>query len=179
MRPLYKAEVLCYLFSYLFSYLTSFLHRLAVDTHVPDWSRVVTDGGRRQRTPASNIVPSSDDIRERLSETENSSIRKEVASPRIWESNEAKVCCCRRFHLAYALTIFRESNYYVSQGRAIRRIVVLYDSIENLITENDRRCDEGDDDVTPESSDLHLPPGRCSWPQLTQAESFAAGIHSP
>lgn len=44
----------------------------------------------------------------------------------------------------------RESNYYMSKGRAVRRIVALFDSIEDLICENDRRCDlDGEDeDVT-------------------------------
>jgi hypothetical protein len=36
----------------------------------------------------------------------------------------------------------------MSQGRAIRRIVTLYDSIEDLICENDRRCETDNDDVT-------------------------------
>ncbi|KAG1797399.1 uncharacterized protein HD556DRAFT_1233541 [Suillus plorans] len=40
----------------------------------------------------------------------------------------------------------RETNYFISQGRAIRRIVTLFDSIEDLITENDRRYDIADDD---------------------------------
>ncbi|KAG1790438.1 uncharacterized protein HD556DRAFT_1242329 [Suillus plorans] len=44
----------------------------------------------------------------------------------------------------------RETNYYMSKGRAIRRIVTLYDTIEDLISENDRRCDSNDDKVTPE-----------------------------
>lgn len=48
----------------------------------------------------------------------------------------------------------------MSQGRAIRRMVTLYDSIEDLINENDRRCDiegDDDDDVTFESAfHLHL-----------------------
>ncbi|KAG1723737.1 hypothetical protein EDD22DRAFT_961925 [Suillus occidentalis] len=40
----------------------------------------------------------------------------------------------------------REIDYIMSQGRAIRRIVTLFDSIEDLIGENDRRCDREDDD---------------------------------
>ncbi|KAG1761768.1 hypothetical protein EDD22DRAFT_779270 [Suillus occidentalis] len=36
----------------------------------------------------------------------------------------------------------RQTNYYLTQGRGIRRIVALYDSIEDLISENDRRYDE-------------------------------------
>lgn len=36
----------------------------------------------------------------------------------------------------------------MTQGRAIRRMVSLYDSIEDLIRENDRRCDTDNDDVT-------------------------------
>ncbi|KAG1762427.1 hypothetical protein EDD22DRAFT_847107 [Suillus occidentalis] len=39
----------------------------------------------------------------------------------------------------------REINYIMSQGRAIRRTVSLFDSIEELIGENDRRCDNDDD----------------------------------
>ncbi|KAJ8586472.1 hypothetical protein M405DRAFT_354467 [Rhizopogon salebrosus TDB-379] len=35
----------------------------------------------------------------------------------------------------------RKTTYYVAQGRAIRRMVVLYTSLEDLIEENDRRCD--------------------------------------
>ncbi|KAG1758959.1 hypothetical protein EDD22DRAFT_956352 [Suillus occidentalis] len=44
----------------------------------------------------------------------------------------------------------RETNYYVSKGRALRRVIALFDSIEDLIAENDRRCngDESDEDVT-------------------------------
>ncbi|KAG1759908.1 hypothetical protein EDD22DRAFT_781916 [Suillus occidentalis] len=36
----------------------------------------------------------------------------------------------------------RKTSYYVSQGRAIRRVVTLYANIEDLIAENDRRCEE-------------------------------------
>ncbi|KAG1763405.1 hypothetical protein EDD22DRAFT_777165 [Suillus occidentalis] len=41
----------------------------------------------------------------------------------------------------------RKTTYYVAQGRAIRRMVVLYTSLEDLIAENDRRYEE-----LPESS---------------------------
>jgi hypothetical protein len=35
----------------------------------------------------------------------------------------------------------------MSKGRAIRRVVTLFDNIEDLICENDRRCElEGDDE---------------------------------
>ncbi|KAG1838751.1 hypothetical protein C8R48DRAFT_751521 [Suillus tomentosus] len=41
----------------------------------------------------------------------------------------------------------RETNYYMSKGRAIRRIVTLFDNIEDLICENDRRCElDGEDE---------------------------------
>ncbi|KAG1848138.1 hypothetical protein C8R48DRAFT_615005 [Suillus tomentosus] len=42
----------------------------------------------------------------------------------------------------------RKTTYYVSQGRAIRRMVALYTPIEDLIAENDRRCEDGDNDTT-------------------------------
>ncbi|KAG1763642.1 hypothetical protein EDD22DRAFT_776896 [Suillus occidentalis] len=48
----------------------------------------------------------------------------------------------------------REINFYMSQGRAIRRIVTLFDSIEDLICENDRRCDIDDNDDNDVTIDL-------------------------
>ncbi|KAG2110411.1 hypothetical protein DEU56DRAFT_920178 [Suillus clintonianus] len=39
----------------------------------------------------------------------------------------------------------KQTNYYVAQGRAIKRIVTLFDTIEDLVTENDRRCDVEED----------------------------------
>ncbi|KAG1759635.1 hypothetical protein EDD22DRAFT_782299 [Suillus occidentalis] len=51
----------------------------------------------------------------------------------------------------------RETNYYMSQGRAIRRLVTLYDNIEDLISENDRRCElDGDEDMTLEQDRLQM-----------------------
>ncbi|KAG1754676.1 hypothetical protein EDD22DRAFT_784590 [Suillus occidentalis] len=50
----------------------------------------------------------------------------------------------------------REINYYMSQGRAIRRTVTLYDSVEDLICENDRRSEAEDDDVTIDQDRLQL-----------------------
>lgn len=41
-------------------------------------------------------------------------------------------------------------TYYVSQGRAIRRMVALYTSIEDMVDENDRRCEESGTDCTKE-----------------------------
>ncbi|KAG1761881.1 hypothetical protein EV702DRAFT_1166865 [Suillus placidus] len=39
-----------------------------------------------------------------------------------------------------------ETNYYMSKGRAIQRVVTLFDNIEDLMCENDRRCElEGED----------------------------------
>ncbi|KAG2142613.1 hypothetical protein BD769DRAFT_1661961 [Suillus cothurnatus] len=51
----------------------------------------------------------------------------------------------------------REINYYMSKGRAIRRIVTLYDTIKDLINENNRRCDDDrDNEVTPEHDRLQI-----------------------
>jgi hypothetical protein len=44
----------------------------------------------------------------------------------------------------------RKTIYYVSQGRAIRRMVALYSPIEDLIAENDRRCEDTDSDSSTE-----------------------------
>ncbi|KIK35003.1 hypothetical protein CY34DRAFT_96918 [Suillus luteus UH-Slu-Lm8-n1] len=37
----------------------------------------------------------------------------------------------------------RFTTYYFAQGRVIRRMTVLYTSMEDLIAENDRRCEQG------------------------------------
>jgi hypothetical protein len=42
----------------------------------------------------------------------------------------------------------RNTHYYISQGRAIRRVVTLFESIEDLVAENDRRCDIEEDAST-------------------------------
>ncbi|KAG2085492.1 hypothetical protein BD769DRAFT_1681678 [Suillus cothurnatus] len=42
----------------------------------------------------------------------------------------------------------RQSNYYMAQGRAIRRVISLFDNVEDLVTENDRRYDLNDDEET-------------------------------
>jgi hypothetical protein len=50
------------------------------------------------------------------------------------------------YHLPYCvfLIVFkRKTTYYFAQGRAIRRMTVLYTSVEDLIAENDRRCEQG------------------------------------
>ncbi|KAG1742072.1 hypothetical protein EDD22DRAFT_958974 [Suillus occidentalis] len=53
----------------------------------------------------------------------------------------------------------REIDYIMSQGQAIRRIVTLFDSIEDLIGENDRRCDREDDDHDMTIDQDHLQTG--------------------
>ncbi|KAG1788568.1 uncharacterized protein HD556DRAFT_1311979 [Suillus plorans] len=39
-----------------------------------------------------------------------------------------------------------KTNYYLAQGRGFRRVVALFDSIEDLVSENDRRYDDIDDE---------------------------------
>ncbi|KAG2132680.1 hypothetical protein BD769DRAFT_1666128 [Suillus cothurnatus] len=48
----------------------------------------------------------------------------------------------------------RKTTYYISQGRAIRRMVVLYSPIEDLVAENDRRCEDTDSDSSTEQDRL-------------------------
>jgi hypothetical protein len=36
----------------------------------------------------------------------------------------------------------------MAQGRAIRRVISLFDNVEDLVTENDRRYDLNDDEET-------------------------------
>ncbi|KAG2092539.1 hypothetical protein BD769DRAFT_1679023 [Suillus cothurnatus] len=48
----------------------------------------------------------------------------------------------------------RKTTYYIAQGRAIRRMVVLYTSLEDLIAENDCRYEESSEDSTTEQDRL-------------------------
>ncbi|KAG1730492.1 hypothetical protein EDD22DRAFT_788685 [Suillus occidentalis] len=48
----------------------------------------------------------------------------------------------------------RKTIYYVAQGRAIRRLAALYSPIEDLIAENDRRCEHEDSVSTLEQDRL-------------------------
>jgi hypothetical protein len=43
-----------------------------------------------------------------------------------------------------------QTNWFASKGRAIRRVVTLFDSIEDLVAENDRRYEIDDEDTTVE-----------------------------
>ncbi|KAG1847428.1 hypothetical protein C8R48DRAFT_543442, partial [Suillus tomentosus] len=45
---------------------------------------------------------------------------------------------------------------YVAKGRAIRRVVALFDSIEDLVAENDRRYESDDPDTTIEQDRLQI-----------------------
>ncbi|KAG2118359.1 hypothetical protein BD769DRAFT_1362399, partial [Suillus cothurnatus] len=53
----------------------------------------------------------------------------------------------------------RKTTYYVAQGRAVHRMVVLYTGLEDLVAENDRRYEDGlvngmVEDTTPEQDRL-------------------------
>ncbi|KAG1868224.1 hypothetical protein C8R48DRAFT_671658 [Suillus tomentosus] len=54
----------------------------------------------------------------------------------------------------------RQTNYYLAQGRGLRRIVALFDGIEDLVSENDRRYDaDADEDAeaaTVDQDRLHV-----------------------
>ncbi|KAG2741070.1 hypothetical protein P692DRAFT_20880354 [Suillus brevipes Sb2] len=48
----------------------------------------------------------------------------------------------------------RKTTYYISQGRAVRRMVALYANVEDLIAENDRRCEEDWEDSSVDQNRL-------------------------
>ncbi|KAG1799247.1 uncharacterized protein HD556DRAFT_1231332 [Suillus plorans] len=52
----------------------------------------------------------------------------------------------------------KQINYYMAQGRALRWVVALFDNVEDLVTENDRRCDDEqqDQDATLEQDQLQV-----------------------
>ncbi|KAG1780946.1 hypothetical protein EV702DRAFT_1193774 [Suillus placidus] len=50
----------------------------------------------------------------------------------------------------------RQTIWYVAKGRAIRRVVALFDSIDDLVAENDRRFEADDPDTTIEQDRLQI-----------------------
>ncbi|KAG1787458.1 uncharacterized protein HD556DRAFT_1246826 [Suillus plorans] len=50
----------------------------------------------------------------------------------------------------------RQTIWYVAKGRAIRRVVALFDSIEDLVAENDRRYEIEDQETTIEQDRLQI-----------------------
>ncbi|KAG1777612.1 hypothetical protein EV702DRAFT_1197231 [Suillus placidus] len=50
----------------------------------------------------------------------------------------------------------RQTIWYVAKGRAIRRVVALFDSIDDLVAENDRRFEANDPDTTIEQDRLQI-----------------------
>jgi hypothetical protein len=56
---------------------------------------------------------------------------------------------CHFMHrVGFAQASVRQTNYYLAQGRGIRRVVALFNSIEDLVMENDRRYDDNEDAAT-------------------------------
>lgn len=51
---------------------------------------------------------------------------------------------------------WRKTTYFNAQGRAIRRMVILYTNLEDLIVENDRRYEESLADGSVERNTLEL-----------------------
>ncbi|KAG1789010.1 uncharacterized protein HD556DRAFT_1244350 [Suillus plorans] len=66
---------------------------------------------------------------------------------------------CGRYRTYWValLTIYvRQTIWYVTKGRAIRRVVTLFDSIEDLVAENNRRYEDDDPDTTIEQDRLQI-----------------------
>ncbi|KAG1761325.1 hypothetical protein EDD22DRAFT_780014 [Suillus occidentalis] len=51
---------------------------------------------------------------------------------------------------------YDRSNYYAAQGRAIRRVVALFDNVEDLIAENDRRYEDDNNNHTIDQDRLQI-----------------------
>ncbi|KAG1779485.1 hypothetical protein EV702DRAFT_966549 [Suillus placidus] len=50
----------------------------------------------------------------------------------------------------------KQATYYTAQGRAIRRVVVLFDNVEDLISEHDRRYEDDNEEHTLNQDQLHI-----------------------
>ncbi|KAG1728015.1 hypothetical protein EDD22DRAFT_789199 [Suillus occidentalis] len=50
----------------------------------------------------------------------------------------------------------KQANYYAAQGRAIRRVVALFDNVEDLIAENDRRYEDDNNNHTIDQDRLQI-----------------------
>ncbi|KAG2123040.1 hypothetical protein BD769DRAFT_1359952 [Suillus cothurnatus] len=94
----------------------------------------------------SNPLPSYPDISLRVSTSPNARAKRRIAAL-IEEVENLKQDRASKQ---------RKTTYYVSQGRAVRRMVALYSPIEDLIAENDRHCEdeESDSEFTTEQDRL-------------------------
>ncbi|KAG1726781.1 hypothetical protein EDD22DRAFT_1017901 [Suillus occidentalis] len=63
----------------------------------------------------------------------------------------------------------RKTTYYVAQGRAIRRMIVLYTNLEDLIAENDRRYEECTIDDPADGSTLEQDRMQRGYIELSQS----------
>jgi hypothetical protein len=99
-------------------------------------------------------VTGGGNVRECSTAAKNSCSRRKVTGAGIGAQSQSKACAqSYTFISGFSppdVMIIRETNYYMAKGRAFRRVVTLFDTIEDLVIENDRRCglDGEDDNVT-------------------------------
>jgi hypothetical protein len=75
--------------------------------------------------------------------------------------------------VGFAQTSVRQMNYYLAQGRGIRRIVTLFNSIKDLIAKNDRRYDDNEDTVKDCGTWVHTISRRGEYDWLRRALASA------
>lgn len=81
--------------------------------------------------------------------TENRSTGGEAGDHAVGACTKGKVRPRLCTYFVVLLTTVRQTIWYIAKGRAIRRVVTLFDSIEDLVAENDRRHEiDSDPDAT-------------------------------
>jgi hypothetical protein len=101
---------------------------------------------------ASGVVPTSTEAR---AKRRIAALEEEIQTMRQEKGKKQRFVAYHFTHCLFLTDYQRKTTYYVAQGRAIRRMSVLYTNIEDLIAENDRRyeettLDDSLDDGTPE-----------------------------
>lgn len=80
-------------------------------------------------------------------EKEDCWTRGKVRGSQVGAYNEGKVVGTPSFLARLYSSSNRQTNYYLAQGRGLRHVVTLFDSIEDLVAENDQRYDDDGDDT--------------------------------
>jgi hypothetical protein len=101
---------------------------------------------------ASGVVPTSTEAR---AKRRIAALEEEIQTMRQEKGTKQRFVAYHFTHCLLLIDYQRKTTYYVAQGRAVRRMCVLYTNVEDLIAENDRRYEEAivDDslnDSTPE-----------------------------
>lgn len=94
----------------------------------------------------SGAVPTSSEARAKRC---IAALEDELQTMKQEKGTKQRFVACHLPRCLFLIDARRKTTYYVAQGRAVRRMTVLYTGLEDLIAENDHRYEQAmvDDDM--------------------------------